>query len=296
MTLRPLLTGLTVVLALGVSGCSTDTAERPVGQASAGAGATGSGEQGPGEGGPQGGDQGDEAQSSAEPAPAPAVGRCRVLSVRDVALASNDSPPVDCREPHSAETFVVEQFPARLGEERPGSSRLGAHVFDRCERRFETFLGGTESLVMRTTVTWAWFRPTPAQWRAGSRWFRCDVISGGGGTDLVQLPRTAEGLLLGRVPDTWLVCADGEKVADSPRVPCSARHTWRAVTTIVLGEAGEDYPGDRLVGLRTRDFCSKSVGAWLDYPVDYDYGFTFFGEAEWETGNRRSICWARTSR
>jgi hypothetical protein len=45
----------------------------------------------------------------------------------------------------------------------------------------------------------------------------------------------------------------------------------------------------------TRDYCSDSVGAWLNYPVDYQYGYTWFHEAEWEAGNRRSVCWAKTS-
>ena len=30
------------------------------------------------------------------------------------------------------------------------------------------------------------------------------------------------------------------------------------------------------------------------YPVDYDFGYTWFHEAEWEAGNRRSVCWAKT--
>ena len=44
------------------------------------------------------------------------------------------------------------------------------------------------------------------------------------------------------------------------------RHTWRAVTTIKLGEPEDPYPGDRLVEVTTRDFCSDSVGAWLELP------------------------------
>ena len=91
-----------------------------------------------------------------------------------------------------------------------------------------------------------------------------------------------------------MVCVNGPTVADSVKIPCSEKHNWRAVTTIVLGKSGDDYPGDRLVEIRTRDFCSDSVGAWLNYPVDYDYGYTWFHEAEWKAGNRRSICWART--
>ena len=78
------------------------------------------------------------------------------------------------------------------------------------------------------------------------------------------------------------------------KVPCSQKHDWRAVTTIKLGETGDPYPGDRLVQVKTRDFCSESVGAWLGYPVDYDFGYTWFHEAEWQAGNRRSVCWAKT--
>ncbi len=107
-------------------------------------------------------------------------------------------------------------------------------------------------------------------------------------------PETARGLLLGRPDDRWLVCATGETVAGGEKVPCSQAHDWRAVSTIVLGTPDEDYPGDRVAEVTTRDYCSESVSAWLNYPVDFEYAYTYFHEAEWEAGNRRSICWART--
>lgn len=224
----------------------------------------------------------------------PELGACRLLTPADIAETSNASPVVDCSERHTAETFAVGAFPEKVGEEIDDPA-LGAYVYEVCERKFRTFLGGTESLVMRAMVTWAWFRPTAEQWDAGARWWRCDVVGGGEeSTELVALPETAAGLLLGRPDDTWMVCVDGPSVADSVKIPCSRKHTWRAVTTIVLGDEMDPYPGDRLVEVRTRDYCSRSVGAWLNYPVDYDFGFTWFHEAEWEAGNRRSICWART--
>ena len=79
-------------------------------------------------------------------------------------------------------------------------------------------------------------------------------------------------------------------------MPCTEPHDWRAVTTIVVGDEKDKYPGDRLVEVLSRDYCSDSVGAWLNYPIDYDYGYTWFHQAEWEAGNRRSICWARTDK
>jgi hypothetical protein len=62
-----------------------------------------------------------------------------------------------------------------------------------------------------------------------------------------------------------------------------------------VGEAQDPYPGERLVRARTHDFCSDSVGAWLGDPVSYDFGYTWFSEAEWSVGNRRSVCWAKTA-
>jgi hypothetical protein len=85
-------------------------------------------------------------------------------------------------------------------------------------------------------------------------------------------------------------------VAGAVKVPCSEKHTWRAVTTIKVGQDDDPYPGDRLVEVKTDDFCSDSVGAWMNYPVNYDYAYTWFHEAEWEAGNRRSVCWARTDK
>jgi hypothetical protein len=238
------------------------------------------------------GSDGSSATVSTDP---PDVGACRLLSPEDIQSTSNDSPTVDCTQRHTAETFAVGDFPDEVAGDDPDDPALGAFVFDTCERKFAKFLGGNESLVMRATVTWAWFRPSADAWEEGARWWRCDVVGGGEqSTALVDLPETAEGILLGVPDDRWMVCVDGPTVANSVKIPCSEKHNWRAVTTIVLGKADDAYPGDRLVAIRTRDFCSESVGAWLNYPVDYDYGYTWFHEAEWKAGNRRSICWART--
>jgi hypothetical protein len=94
--------------------------------------------------------------------------------------------------------------------------------------------------------------------------------------------------------DRWMACVDTEEVAGAVSVACSEPHQWRAATTIVVGKEDARYPGDRVVEVLSRDYCSDSVGAWMNYPLDYEHADTFFGEAEWEAGNRPSVCWART--
>jgi hypothetical protein len=227
---------------------------------------------------------------------APDLGACRLLEPHDVALPSNATDPVACDQPHTAQTFAVGSLPAELADAAYDDDDVAAFAYRTCSQEFTRFTGADESLAMRTILSWAWFRPSEAAWRAGARWYRCDVVGGGDQTrSYVHLPDRTKGLLLGRPPDEWLVCAQGATVSGSMKVPCSQKHDWRAVTTIVLGTPKDAYPGDRVVQLRTRDYCSKSVSAWLDYPVDYDFGYSWFHQAEWEAGNRRSVCWARIS-
>lgn len=227
---------------------------------------------------------------------APEVGACRQLTPDDVAAATNASRVVDCSARHTAETYAVGDVPDDVAAAGYDSPELGAFAYDTCNRGLTEFLGADESTSMRTVLSWAWFRPSQQAWDEGARWYRCDVVGGGERTEtLVALPESARGILEGRPDDRWMACVEGPSVADAPRIPCNQPHDWRAVTTIKLGEPADPYPGDRLSEVQTRDFCRRSVQAYLNYPAQFDYGYTWFHAAEWEAGNRRSVCWARTS-
>lgn len=226
----------------------------------------------------------------------PEVGACRDLWAVDLEAQSNAGRVVECGKGHTAQTIHVGEFDPEVAEAGWEAADLGAAVYPVCARKFNKRVGADESLALRTTLTWAWFRPSEKAWEDGARWFRCDIVGGGPESEeLQELPEDLKGLLLGTPDDRWMVCADGPTVTGSPKVPCSEPHQWRAVTTVKVGQPDDPYPGERLVEVQTRDFCRTSVGAWLNYPKDYDFGYTWFHEAEWDAGNRRSICWARTS-
>jgi Septum formation len=226
---------------------------------------------------------------------APDVGVCRVLTPADVGHPTNATGPVPCSQPHTAQTYAVDSLPAEFLHAVYDDPDVASYAYRTCTEQFMAFTGADESLSMRTILSWAWFRPSTAAWDHGARWFRCDVVGGGGqSTSYLDLPTTTQDLLTGRPKDAWMVCAQGATVDGSVKVPCTEKHDWRAVTTIVLGDGSAHYPGDAAVQARSKDFCSKSVGAWLDYPVDYDFGYSWFQQPEWDAGNRRSVCWART--
>ncbi|TNM41238.1 hypothetical protein FHP29_09595 [Nocardioides albidus] len=226
----------------------------------------------------------------------PDSGVCRVLTPEDVALTSNATRTVPCSKEHTAETFATGELPAEFDKVAYDDSALARFAYRTCSKAFADFVGADESLVLRTTLSWAWFRPSEKAWKKGARWYRCDVLGGSSASTTYRpLPETAKGMLSGRAPDVWLSCARGPSVAEGEKVPCSQKHDWRAVTTVKLGQPEDAYPGDRVMESRTRSFCSSSVEAWLNYPAEFEYGFTFFHKPEWDAGIRRSVCWARTS-
>jgi len=226
----------------------------------------------------------------------PKIGLCRDLRAGDLESPTNVSPVVPCTEDHTAQTFTTGELPASTGTSY-GDSRHGKYVHGACQRAFREFIGADESLAMRSQLSWAWFRPSELGWDRGARWYRCDVVGGpADASRLRNLPEDAEGLFSAEEPDAWVTCALGESVAKSSKVPCTSKHTWRAVTTIKVGQVGDAYPGDRIVQVRSRDYCQDSVGGWLGYPPEYDFGYTWFREDRWAAGNRRSICWAKTAK
>lgn len=229
---------------------------------------------------------------------APDVGACRDLRPADVALRSNATRTIDCSEHHTAETYAVGDLPAELASTSYDDPAIATWASHTCTAGLQEFLGADESLAMRSVVSWAWFRPSQKAWDDGARWYRCDAVGGGDQSrSYVALPETARGLLAGRSEkrDRWMVCAVGPSVGRAPKVPCTREHDWRAVGTIKVGESSAPYPGDAQVKATTKDFCQTFVGGWLGYPDEYDFGYTWFAKPEWDAGNRRSVCWARTT-
>ena len=226
----------------------------------------------------------------------PAAGVCRMLDADAVSQPSNDDAVVSCADPHDSETFAVGALPSTFAHAAYDDPAIDTWAYATCAEAFPHYLGTDQSTAMRSLLTWIWFRPSKSAWDAGARWYRCDVL-GGSATQrqYVDLPTTTEGLLRGRSVDAWMACVKGRTIATGTTVPCSMPHDWRAATTIKLGETEDAYPGDAVAKAKTKSYCSESIDAWLGYPSSYGYAYTWFGEQEWKAGNRRSVCWARTS-
>ncbi|MDQ6642573.1 MAG: septum formation family protein, partial [Actinomycetota bacterium] len=186
-------------------------------------------------------------KTEADKLTAPKLGACRTVTPKDVEQPSNAAPIVACTKNHTAETFAIGTFSTALAGASYQSTELGRYIFKTCGPAFLRFLGGDESLADRSLLSWAWFRPSEAAWAKNARWYRCDVVGGPSRASSYRaLPQTARAFLSRKPPEDWMMCARGKTVAGSAKVPCTATHDWRAVTTIKLGQPNDPYPGDRL--------------------------------------------------
>ena len=106
------------------------------------------------------------------------------------------------------------------------------------------FLGADESMVMRTIVSWAWFRPSETAWDKGARWYRCDVIGGGEESETSPTcPRPPPACWRsGRRRQVDGRASTGPRSTARRRSRAAEKHNWRAVTTIKVGDAGRPLP------------------------------------------------------
>lgn len=224
----------------------------------------------------------------------PRVGDCHRLTW-DQALSPTaaEGTRVQCRRRHTAVTFHVGRVErTKSGRPRPvDSARVQRQVARVCPERLPDHLGGTVDEVRRSLLRAVWFTPTLAQAEAGAGWFRCDVVATGPQESLRRLPGDLAGALADpEVREQLALCAAGEPgTASFSRVPCSAPHAWRAVTTVDL--EGEAYPGAEAVGSTMADACSDAATEAATDPLDVRWSQEGPTRAQWRAGQRHGFCW-----
>lgn len=220
----------------------------------------------------------------------PSVGSCRELVQSDLPKESNDSEAVDCSQTHNAETFLVGSFAGSSVTDTADQAAMDRHVSTSCRKGLADYVGASESVVLRSFITWIYFRPSDAQWRDGARWYRCDVVRGRAGAEgLEPLPVTMRSFLSTRRGDDWALCIRGafDKL---DRIPCSMSHTWRASSTAPLGEPEEAYPGNGELVKKASARCGVVASPTTK---NFTYPDT---KAAWDNGLRHATCFTRTGK
>ncbi|MEW2472581.1 septum formation family protein [Micromonospora gifhornensis] len=205
--------------------------------------------------------------------------------------------PVDCDQPHRAETLHVGTLPSADTPTPPGyDSDPMRTAFAECDREVRTALGADwRSGRIGMSVVF----PAPAAWTGGARWFRCDVTEDRGLDAPIPVERTASlsGALAGPSPlrhGCFDAKTSDDEVTEMVAVKCTARH--RAEFVGVWKAPNSSYRAFLDNAERTHRNCRSLVAKFAKVPdddnVQYRVGTIFYHPSEtgWHSGNRGVQC------
>ncbi|KAA1426176.1 septum formation family protein [Nocardioides antri] len=224
----------------------------------------------------------------------PQDGACYRLSFRQALAPTSAKKPTPCGEPHTSETYAV----GTLDTVAEGhllavdSERVQAQVAEACPDALLPFVGGDRAALRLSMIRPVWFTPSVEESDEGAHWYRCDVVVVAGDGQLAQPDTSLEGALdKPELRDRYAMCGTAAPDAERfERVICSADHSWRAIQVVPYD--ARTYPGERAV---REQLASPCEDAGLDVaadPLDYEWGYEYPTEEQWEMGQTYGLCWA----
>ncbi len=228
---------------------------------------------------------------------APVVGACRVLTLADIAPATNAAPTVACGSPHTSVTISVGGFPSwRVTSANLRSGVLGKEALQRCTTAWRRTVGGDVAAQHTTVVGLVYYLPDADELNRGAHWFRCDLVIGGGkdGMRLQDLPARVAGLLDAPLPDRLRACRTAPEFSRGRQVSCARPHVLRAIGVATLPNQTA-YPGKAALQKASAAGCRPVAKRWLNGRVGAGTASQWPDETGWTLLHDRSAtCWAVT--
>jgi hypothetical protein len=222
---------------------------------------------------------------------APAAGGCYDYSVKTVGKVSSAAPVIGCESAHTAETFYVGTVTEAFGLPSAAKQAMRLSAGRPCTvAAMNSYLGMPDRPLPSRFLPVVLF-PTDAEWTAGERWVRCDVVLLGG-TELKSFTGTAAALVAATPQAQFDFCTPGEPSAKATSAyPClNPKKNWIKVLDQELGGPGSRFPGTSTVDKRTRKLCEKQGKKWSGkekYPGWWGIWPTSVG---WKQGKRSAQC------
>lgn len=222
------------------------------------------------------------APAGAAVAPKPKVGTCYNYGWKAYQAMSQTGKKVSCGKAHTAKTIAVGKLLS--GTARTEASILrpasAAHITKTCIRALKKKLGSTYAKRNQSAYTTAFYIPTVAQFKAGQRWFRCDVILPGKGS-LKNLPTNRSKFLEGvALTQRTRGCLSGKLLGP---YSCLSSHSYKSISAVK--KSGTAYPSMASFQRAVAKKCPSRTRAFVA-PSKY----------EWQTGDHWVVCFAKTSK
>jgi hypothetical protein len=202
----------------------------------------------------------------------------------------NSASPTPCSARHGLETFAVKQLPARLARAVAPTDRFvegyaNALCVDAAGGNDAPSFTGSRYPDYTLVQEQAWL-PSPAQWRSGARWVRCDVSIQ---TDGV---RPVTGSLRARLArrlasaDRFCIRVSGNEEAV---LGCDKPHDYEDVGVALLGAPDAAYPGDASMRRRAVSACQSAARRYVGVTSQVDTHLLYPARVGWERGGIRQI-------
>lgn len=222
------------------------------------------------------------APAEAAVAPKPKVGTCYNYGWKAYQAMSQTGKKVSCGKAHTAKTIAVGKLLS--GTTRTQASILrpasAAHISKTCIRALKNKLGSTYSKRNQSAYFTAFFVPNAEQFKAGQRWFRCDVVLPGKGT-LKNLPTNRSKFLEGvALTQRTRGCLSAKFVGP---YSCLSSHSYKSISA--FKKSGTSYPTAASFERAVRNNCPSRTRA-----------YSAPGSYEWQTGDHWVVCYARTTK
>lgn len=213
---------------------------------------------------------------------APVVGSCHTYNWATYLASSDPSDPVPCTTAHVARTvFVGRLWTGEAYSTLLSDPKIGLSVFKQCMIPTQQAIGPWKTVAV-AGYSGSSFFPTQAEYNAGARWFRCDVVLPGAG-HLYPIPNQhpeAVPLSPGQARCIHMTSQGGIAVA------CAAPHTYRAAG--VVWAPGAAYPSRTTWISIARAHCPALVRS-------SNWFVTWAGPLHWTAGDHYLTCYRPTT-
>jgi len=221
----------------------------------------------------------------------PLVGACYKYPASTLHTVSSAAPAIACDASHTAETYYVRPLPDSFG--LPSKATLGAKISagQPCNVATMNVYLGLADRVLPSRWQIVPLFPTDAQWAAGERWMRCDIVLQGG-LALKPITGMAAAFVAANKPTVFDFCTPKEPNATATSAyPCKdPKKNWIKVLDKELGGAGSKFPGKSSVEKSTRSVCEK-MGKKYDGKVPYPGWWAIWPTSRgWSEGRRSAQC------
>jgi Septum formation len=197
--------------------------------------------------------------------------------------------PITCQERHVAETYAVGVLAGHPASRQ--AAQGGAYM--ECARRADGYAGGqwaAARLIVQPVL------PDDLGWKAGARWYRCDMAERDDVGDLVGRDASLRDALK-HEPDLLLRCfnptVSGEDVQTMASVDCARAHHAEFVGLWTAPKiALKDLEGSPQLGKGCLSAIARYTKVPNDSMIKYRTGWLGFpgGDQAWNAGDRTVQC------